>query len=308
MGLRANYQHNAWRTMWLTRELLRVADSLATCGIQILPYKGPVLAEMLYGNVTSRQYSDLDIFLRLDDVRLAKKLLCHLGYDASLQLSPRQERAYLHSGYEYTFDTAQGRNLLELQWQVLPRFYAVDFDMPRLFERAVNVSVGGATVKTLSPEDLMLALCVHAAKHAWTRLSWLCDIARLTERSMDWKFIQDEADRLGVRRIVSVSLWLVSEFLGLADPAGWRPDPEVQIIGRRVFQFITGETELGPESLPYFRLMMRIRERAADRVRFVSRLLLTPSVGEWQSVRLPDPLFSLYRAVRLSRLARRLIS
>ena len=307
-ALRANYQHNAWRTMWLTRELLRVADTLATCGIQILPHKGPVLAEMLYGNVTSRQFSDLDMFVRVDDVRVVKELLCDLGYHGSLQLSRKQEDAYLRSGYEYTFDSAQGHNLLELQWQVLPRFYAVDFGMEGLFARAVNVSMAGAMVKTLSPEDLMLALCVHAAKHAWVRLSWLCDIARLTEQSLNWKFIHEEADRLGVRRIVSVTLWLASEFLGVVEPTAWTPDPEAQTIGQRVCQFIIGKTGLDPESLPYFKLMMHIRERASDRVRLLSRLLFTPSVGEWQSLRLPDNLFPLYRAVRLARVARRLVS
>ncbi|PYY09939.1 MAG: hypothetical protein DMG69_08890 [Acidobacteria bacterium] len=28
-------------------------------------------------------------------------------------------------------------------------------------------------VHTLSPEDLLLVLCVHAAKHVWRRLSWV---------------------------------------------------------------------------------------------------------------------------------------
>jgi hypothetical protein len=33
------------------------------------------------------------------------------------------------------------------------------------------------------------------------------------------------------------------------------------------------------------------------------RLALTPGPGEWQAVRLPKPLFPLYRLVRLTRLA-----
>jgi hypothetical protein len=305
-ALRANDQHNAWRTMWLTRELLRVADALATCQIQIFPYKGPVLAKMLYGNVTSRQFSDLDIIVRVEDVRVVKKLLCDLGYQCSVQLSARREQAYLRSGYEYTFDGQQGHNLLELQWQILPRFYAVDFDMQRMFERAVNVPISGARVHTLSPEDLMLTLCVHAAKHAWTRLSWLYDIARLAEWSLDWNFIQVEANRLGVRRILAISLWLISEFLGVARSTGLQPDAEVEAIGQHVSRFLRGETQVDLNSLQYFELMMRVRERRADRLRFASRLLLTPSIGEWQSVRLPNWLFPLYRAVRLVRVARRL--
>jgi len=52
--------------------------------------------------------------------------------------------------------------------------------------------------------------------------------------------------------------------------------------------------------------MLRLRERTRDQLRFAARLALTPSVGEWQSVGLPAPLFPLYRVVRLFRLAKRL--
>ncbi len=61
------------------------------------------------------------------------------------------------------------------------------------------------------------------------------------------------------------------------------------------------------ESVDYFRLMLRLRERQSDRIRFVSRLALTPGPKEWAAVRLPRPLFPLYRFVRLSRLAARLM-
>jgi hypothetical protein len=61
------------------------------------------------------------------------------------------------------------------------------------------------------------------------------------------------------------------------------------------------------DSIDYFRLMLRLRERPSDRLRLVSRLAFTPSVNEWQLVRLPGALFPLYRAVRMYRLAGRLL-
>jgi hypothetical protein len=61
------------------------------------------------------------------------------------------------------------------------------------------------------------------------------------------------------------------------------------------------------ESLDYFRLMVRLRERPIDRMRFVSRLALTPGPSEWAAVRIPEALFPLYRVVRVFRLAGRLV-
>jgi len=66
--------------------------------------------------------------------------------------------------------------------------------------------------------------------------------------------------------------------------------------------------EYSAESLHYFRLMLQLRERWSDRARFAQRLLFTPSVGEWSVVRLPAPLFPLYRVIRVLRVARRLLS
>jgi hypothetical protein len=89
---------------------------------------------------------------------------------------------------------------------------------------------------------------------------------------------------------------------------GIRNDRAAEGLADRILPIITQGAEYDTESMAYFRLMMVVRERWRDRLRFVGRLLFTPSVGEWSSVRLPGPLFPLYRVVRLMRLAGRLIS
>jgi hypothetical protein len=61
------------------------------------------------------------------------------------------------------------------------------------------------------------------------------------------------------------------------------------------------------ESASYFRLMLRLRERRRDQMRFLTRLIFTPGPGEWAVVRLPEPLFPLYRLVRVTRLAAKLV-
>ncbi len=70
------------------------------------------------------------------------------------------ERDYLKSGYEYTFDGARGRNLLEIKWQILPRFYSIGFDVNEFFERASAVTIEGQRLRTLCDQDLHArALC-----------------------------------------------------------------------------------------------------------------------------------------------------
>jgi hypothetical protein len=309
-AVRQRDQANARQTLWLTRELLRVLEHLESRGIGALPYKGPVLAEMLYGNVALRQFSDLDVLVHAADVPRAKAALMELGYKPGFEFTPQEERAYLASGYEYTFDSAQGRNLLELQWQVLPRFYSVDFDVDGFFDRAQAVTVAGRSLPTLGAEDLMLVLCVHAAKHAWVQLSWLCDIVQLARsQRVDWDAVTQQAKRLGIERIVAVSFVLAHKLLGTTPPplGQARTQPAVEAIACAIVPIIAQGAEYDTESISYSRLMMRLRERRRDRLRFLWRLIVTPSVGEWSAVRLPRPLFFLYRLVRVFRLAARVM-
>jgi hypothetical protein len=309
-ALRQQDNANAHRTLWLTLELLNIHRHLQARGLEVLPYKGPVLAEALYGNVALRQFSDLDLLIRSDDLRTIKEALAELGYEPGLRLAQAAERDYLKSGYEYTFDGARGRNLLEIKWQILPRFYAIGFDVNDFFERAASVTIEGQKLRTLCDQDLMLVLCVHAAKHTWKQISWLSDIVQLARsHALDWVALQAKAESLGVTRIVAVTFLLAHKLLGTVWPAqlGVEKDRVEELLAQRIVQLMVAEEELDPESMAYFRLMMELRERRRDRFSFWWRLLFTPGAGEWSAVRLPAPLFPLYRVVRIGRLAGRLM-
>lgn len=310
-SLKQAFQTNLHKAMLLSRELIRIVASLSAQGIEVLPYKGPAVAEIAYGDLALRQSGDIDLLIRPADFARAREAARNLGYRPHLKLSPAEERAYLRSGYECSFDGEAGPNLLELQWAIQPRFYAVDFDMTALFERAVTVPVAGRPIKTLCPEDLLLVLCVHAAKHAWGRLVWLCDIARLMKTDLNWAEIGQRARRLGIIRIVRVAMLASGQLLGAAIPLeadkNLRADTASAGLARQVAARIRNAGSENTESIAYFRQMLALRERRTDQIRFLQRLLFTPGPNEWNTVRLPAALFPFYRTVRLYRVAKRLL-
>ena len=311
LSLQQRYQANLHKALFLSRELIRIMDRFSTLGIEAIPYKGLALAEVVYGDIALRQSGDIDLLIRPQDWPRVRDAVRDLGYTPHLALSPAEEQANLKSGYECAFDGAAGPNLLEVQWAVQPRFYAADFDMNRMFQRAVSVTVAGHAMKTLSAEDLLLVLSAHAAKHVWGRLVWLCDIARIMALpTLNWNWIGSQAKALGIVRILRVSMRMANRLLGAAIPAaaknlsdnGVTPAQLDEIQAHSISDF-----SFNVESVAYFQLMMRLRERRADRVRFLERLVFTPGVGDWRAVHLPEPLFPLYRLVRLSRLAAKLL-
>jgi hypothetical protein len=313
--LRQRYERNIHKSLFLARELIRILDCLDASSIRVIPYKGIVMSEVYYGDMALRQSGDMDLFVRKQDVMRIKSAVQDLGYTPRVPIPEDAEQDYIASGYECTFDSFAGKNLLELQWALQPRFYAVDFDVKGLFERAVNVTVAGRGVKTPSPEDLLLVLSIHAAKHVWGRLIWLCDIAQIVKRdnlqceNLNWDWIRSQARELGVERILHVTLLLANRLLDATIP----PLIENEVVADRAAQAFADEIAVAiaagvtyeEQQVSYFRLMMRLRERRADRMRFLARLTFTPGPGEWEAIRLPKSLFPLYRIVRLARLAAR---
>jgi hypothetical protein len=308
--VKQRYETNLHRSLILARELIRILDGLDGLSIDVIPYKGLALAQTLYGDIALRQAGDIDLLIRPKDLLRVKSALKDLGYAPHLLFSEPEERAYLKSGYECAFDSPLGRNLVEVQWALLPRFYAVDFELEGLFHRAIPATVVGRNMKTLSPEDMFLVLSLHAAKHVWGRLIWLCDISRVvTLPALNWDWIGETARSLGIVRLLQVTLALTNQLLETTIPqAAERVLPVDSLALAQADEIALQIGSASPpdvESLGYFHLMMRLRERRADRIKFLRRLAFTPGPGEWSAVRLPAPLFPLYRFVRLSRLAAR---
>jgi hypothetical protein len=309
-ALRQRYERNVHKSLFLACELMRILDCLDGAGMAAIPYKGIVMSQAFYGDMALRQAGDLDLFVRKGDVVRVKSALGDLGYTTRLVIPEEALEDYIASGYEWTLDGPAGPNLLELQWALQPRFYAVDYDMDGLFERAVKVTVAGREVKTPSAEDLLLVLSVHAAKHVWGRLIWLCDIVQILKlENLNWEWVQSRSRDLGIERILHITLLLAQRFLATAIPSpvesATLTDGAARVLADEIAMTAAAGVPCRTEQVSYFRLMMRLRERKADRIRFISRLTFTPGPGEWEAVRLPKTLFPLYRVVRLARLAAR---
>jgi hypothetical protein len=311
-SLKSAYETNARRNLWFAAELARVADHFEKKKIPFVPYKGPALAETVYGDLALRTFNDLDLLISRDDFAGAKEALDELGYKPSAQISPKFERFWLRNGYERSFDGAAGKYLVELQWQLLPRFYAVDLRTETLLKRAVKTSVAGCTPPILSPEDLLAVLCLHGAKHLWMRLIWIADIAHtIRTQHIDYDLVISRAQTLGIRRILSVSFWLARNLLGTTLPEAAEKliaqDSAIATLGHTFAKRLQRCASYDFESTEYFQMIIELRERQTDRWRFIWRLLWTPGEADFSAIDLPEYLFLLYRALRIGRLARKLV-
>jgi hypothetical protein len=310
--LRSAYQANLRSSLWFAAELARIMQHFGRRQLRAIPYKGAVLAQALYRDLGLRSFSDLDFLISSADFERAKQALAEIGYRPAADLSPAVERLWLRTGYERAFDSAAGKNLVELQWALLPHFYGVDLSVEELMARAGRIVVGECEMASLAPEDLLLVLCLHAAKHLWTRLIWISDIAEtLRTQTIDYSLVFSQARTLGIARILGVSFWLVKNMLRTGIPEAAEEmiaaDPRVPVLGSEFAERLARGAAYDFVSIEYFRLILKLRERRGDRLRYLWRLFWTPGVGDIAAVRLPEALFPLYRIVRVGRLMRKLV-
>jgi hypothetical protein len=321
--LRSAYELNLQRGLWFAAELARVIRHLDRWAAEhgqadrqqfaVLPFKGPMLAQSLYGDPGLRSFSDLDLLISSTDFGRAKQALAEIGYSPAKTLDPAAERFWLQNGYEQSFNGAAGDNLLELQWALLPYFYAVDLKVENLLARSSHAVVGGCHMRCLSAEDSVIVLSLHTAKHLWGRLIWLVDIAgTLRAGNIDYGLVFSNARSLGIARILGVTFWLVKNVLHAELPDAAEEmiasDPAAPVLGQEFAARLRRAATYDFESTEYFRLILKLRERRGDRWRYLWRLFWTPGEGDLAALRLPEALFPLYRIVRVGRLMRKLFS
>jgi hypothetical protein len=139
----ANTLHNHM----LAQELLRVLHLLKAHGISALPYKGPVLAATFYGDLTLRQFGDLDILVRPQDANSAKALLWAQGYRWQYgrppALFPRLLRVY-------ELLSPNGQVLVELHWAFTSATFFFPLAPAPLWTRLETISLPGIIRHSIS--------------------------------------------------------------------------------------------------------------------------------------------------------------
>jgi hypothetical protein len=309
--LQNRFRANGRRNVLLTGELLGLLRSLKAQGIPAVPYKGPVLAVHAYGNLALREFSDLDVLIRKDDIPRAKDIMASLGYRPEKVLFGAQEEAYLRSQHVYDYTNDKG-TIVELHWALVPRKISFSLDPADLWTRLGEVDLGGSTMPTFSPEDTLLILCVHGSKHRWKRLAWVCDVAETIKAhpGIDWKRLLAQAGELRGERMLFMGLFLASDLLGAPLPEyvleRVRADRVVYPLAERVTEgfFVQDEDSQGLLEGSSFRaLYLGMREGLPDKIRYCVHTAMSQSTEDWELVPLPRFLYPVYYVLRLIRLA-----
>jgi len=163
---------------------------------------------------------DLDLLVRRDDLARARDVLAGMGY------------APQYFGVEQV-DYAQHHHLrpmarpdgirVEIHWTIARPVGPAEVDLEGIWERAQPAKIAGVQALVLSPEDLILHLCLHTSfTHKFRvglRMCWdLHEVVSHYRDAIDWDVVVQRAEQWRIGRYVYLTLQLVRELLAADIP------------------------------------------------------------------------------------------
>ena len=308
--IRARYEAQARESRRLAEELVRILPELEVAGVLAVPWKGPTLAQRLYGDLSLRESGDLDIMLMGRDVSKAQEVIRRFGYEFSYLKHLDDLAEDVRNRRELLFHRSDGA-VLELQWRFAERLACVKHDPERFLQRFETVALAGSRVRSLPLEIYLLILPIHATKHKWGQLKLICDIAEiLYHPELDWQYVLREARSLGLRRMIEVGVLLADTLLEAAVPdelaRGLKMDRTTRALASEVCGELFSEQRKNWRGNADFPFQFKIRERLRDRASMLYWNLpskIKPDERDRDFLPMPEvfsPLYYLVRPVRWS--------
>jgi hypothetical protein len=262
------------RMLLMTGQLRSAVDAVTAAGIDVLPVKGPLLAEMLYGNPAARgALADLDLVVRRRDFDRAMNVLIASGYERREHFHDHHDHAWEDEANLFPSSPAHPCRIeLHSVLGAEPGLRSLDVD--DVFARSEWRTFAGTPMRAAAAEDTLLYLCIHGSQHMWSRLQWVADVAALIVRepSLDWSAIARRADELHARRRLALGLHLAHELFGVGSPLPIARDVRGLVpLVRAQMQLATLGSD--PSRMLVFRSDLAVRETLRQRVAYLASIL-----------------------------------
>ena len=302
--LKAHYQTIAQRNMLMSAELIRIMKLLEDNGIEALAFKGPALSQLVYGDITLRQYVDLDVLVKKEDIYKIDTLLKGREYQRVIKLTSIQEKIWIKFKHDLGLYHPRSGVHFEMHWSLLDEDYPIQMDQNTLWENPQTVMINQHKIKTFPTEDLLLYLCIHGSTHLWERIEWIKDIDLLIRtQEIDWGKITEKAESSNVETILYLGITLTHNLFSTKLPstiyAHIYHDTKLAVLSDYIFKSWQRDNVNGiSETLQHTLSMLRLFPNTKARLSYLHKITLKPTLNEYSVIDLPKGLYWFYYLVR----------
>lgn len=202
----------------ITTGLIKMVQLLDANDIRYLSLKGPLLSYELFGDVSVRDYHDIDLFIPESELFTVKELLDQNGYrniDGLESFTPRQLEEFLKAIHHISFTSPEGV-LFEIHFKIFPEAYKsenLNFDFEPLWESRRVLNYNGYRINVQGFEENIVFLIYHGSKHGYFRLKWLFDLyVLLSMPEINWESLIKRTEAINIRHMLVQTVLLVDDY------------------------------------------------------------------------------------------------
>ena len=300
--LKKHYISIVRKNMLMSAELVKLMRFFDSVNIKTLPFKGPALAQIAYGDITLRQFGDLDIFIKRQDFHTIAAEMQKRGYTP---LYPIEEYAGDKVLFELNNDCPfyDKRSLaVEIHWDFFKKL-ALPTVKLHPWEHTRTVTLNSHSFTTLSHETHLLYHSLHGSKHLWERFIWIVDIDRFIRNvpEIDWDKVLRMSEALGARKMFLLGPALAIHYLGTPLPKQIQhlcKEADLEAFISFVDSELHSRTPTPEESLVKWKKVIALRDTLYFKTATVLEFLLRPGINERRMIILPDKWFWIYWFLR----------
>lgn len=196
-------------------ELDVIGNEFSKHNISLVALKNGGIAKGLYPCPGCCPMGDIDILIDRKDFDLAHQILLRNGYQFKFRNPQEQTNlqvAQHAGGTEYWKILPNNETFwLELQWRAIAgRWINENQEPPTTELMSHSIPIANSPIRLLAPEDNLLQVCLHTAKHSYIRAPGFrlhLDVERIVNlQTINWEVFTNNVTELNVKTAVFFSL------------------------------------------------------------------------------------------------------
>lgn len=206
--LRRAHRRNILVSRQTMQDMRVVLDFFGSRNIRVMLIKGEALSQWVYAQPWLTTYSDVDVVVEPERAAFSRTQFAELAeVIRGLNQRALQHKRQIECDFALHHDfTING---------------VLSISAERVWRDARPMDYAGRPAWVLSPEDMLLSVCVNAHRKRFFRLKALCDVRETALRfaGLDWEVFAARARACGAGGIAYAALSLSRDLLGPSVPA-----------------------------------------------------------------------------------------
>jgi hypothetical protein len=302
----ADITKKCWQQAIETERLILL---LKQHGIVAIPYKGAAFSKQFFGDLVSRESSDIDLIIKPDDLAKAIDILKYDKYQPEIDEVYKYLGSKYHSYYkDYNLNKFEGGKRLfhvELHWAIAETYLGIDAKVNAfIYDTDKAISLAKSEVQALNKTAHFSSIIVHhGIKDTFKCLKNIVDISqgfREPQILHNKQYLCETFAAVELKKTLAISNLLSQQLMGICLFKNENVDVPTATIGYFCNQLL-GDAILQNENLSNLNVWIKNRMLLQDS--WVQKLhffwvsvkhRFIPGESDFHFVQLPKPIFFIY--------------